>query len=281
MARGRRKEPFVYEGNEYRSVEECCDEMGVSYCAVTTAVSRNGITHEEAIEKQLAKKPFEFNGEIFKTRNEACRKYGVPFANVRSKAERYGISFAEALQSEAEKPFNPNGNAVEYEGRLWKSKRALAKSYGIITETANACAKSKGLSFTEALTYLRKKGMGHEPSVSDVTNNTCFRFRGKYYSSVSKACGEYCIFYPNMKKSLDSGMKPAEALEYWVNEREKRDAERIFEYEGKTYGSLRSCCKEYGLKTKDVRDLLSGENMSRPEAVKECVRRRQEETSEE
>ena len=252
----KRKMTFRYEGKEYETIEKCCEEFGVSYCAVTTDVCRNGATHADAITKRREKKPFEFEGVSYRSRNACCRSRGVAYANVKQKAVQDGIEFEEALRLILDSPRNPNGNKIFYGGRMWKSKRALAVSYGLVKETVLACARENGLTFTEALDLLLSKGKGRKPEEKDVRANACFEFRGKYYASPSQACGEYGIFYPNVKKSLDSGMSQAEAVEYWVKKQEERNRSRRIEFEGTSYPSVRACCRELGVKPEAVRKAL-------------------------
>ena len=267
---------FTYDGKTYKSIEKCCEELGVSYFAVTTDACRNGTPHDEAIRKRIGKGSFEFKGKTYGSRNACCKALGLSYAAVRQKALQEGTTFEEALLKKSEGPINPNGNRTEFAGRVWKSKKALAEAYGMQKETVSARAKRDGTTFAEALAAMRAEGKGHEPKAKDLRENACFEFRGKTYSSMSQACGERGLFYPNVKRSVDSGMSKAEALEYWASRKEEREARRTFEYAGKKYSSLRACCKETGIKAEDVRRLTREEGMSRGEAVLECARRKKE-----
>ena len=214
---------FVFNGKEYKSVVDCCKDLEINYSAVIAYAGRNGVPYDEVIRRSLEKKNFVYRGQTYSSRNSCCKAFGIPYVYVKNQAETRNVDFCKALDICIDQNIKRGSQRVLYDGYIWKNKARLVEAYGLKKHSVYTYARNHKLTFVDAMDHMLQKDRGRRPTQEEIEENACFCFRGKYYSSISEVCGEYNLYYPNVKHSLTQGMTFVEALEYWVKQREERD----------------------------------------------------------
>lgn len=99
---GPKNTKFVYRGQTYPSVKDCCVAVGVPYNAVKARCCRTGCTAEDAIDYYLEQgyKPrrgFFYNGQIYPSRTACCESQGISYSSVNDYCHSTGCTWEEAI----------------------------------------------------------------------------------------------------------------------------------------------------------------------------------------
>lgn len=153
-------------------------------------------------------KVVDFEGRVFPSKASMLSFYGVPKSTFDSRIER-GYSLKDALTL----PKLKNADKIEctdHLGRVFPSKRAMAKFYNIGVSTLNSRLNA-GLSIKDALTLKvsnTRAGNGVE----------CTDLQGRLFSSLSSMANHYGVNPVSLRYWMKKGYTSAEALEKLLKE---------------------------------------------------------------
>ena len=105
---------------------------------------------------------------------------------------------------------------VVYNGKVWKSERALCRAYGIDVTSVFTRKKRFNCSFYEAIEHYVETGLASEPTEELESQNLALCYRGEYYHSPSSAAQAYGLNRYYMSKMLCTGATFESAMDYLI-----------------------------------------------------------------
>lgn len=182
---------IVYEGSEYYSFEDLCNDYGISLSTFLYRVKK-GLSIKECLDPNDRRgktgKEVEFNGKIYNSLKEVCKAYGCSYAVVKTRLLK-GVQLKEAL--------GVFDGVVKVEGKLYPSIAYAREIYGI-SESAFLKRYNKGGTLEEAL---------------KIGGDSIVILDGLAYTSLREACAEHNVQYNTVYNRIQRGWSINEAFE--------------------------------------------------------------------
>lgn len=244
-------------GKYYESIKDCCEDLGITYKALSTFKCRNNISNTvDAVYAYLnSKDSFVYNGMSYSFMKDCCNALDISCARVRYYMGTIGLSFDEAvlrIRSKDAKKLETlkvdKARTFEFRGRKYKSKKECCDILGLKVKNVHSMAKSHNVTFEIALSKILDGE--YESGKSNMEHNT-FEYNGVVYSSKLSCCKKYDLSYNSVKYYTDShNIDFIDALDAYLGS----DAGHSFEYHNVVYKSKKDCCDTLGLSVKKVWD---------------------------
>lgn len=187
IEQGVNKNEVVVFGKTYISAIEALKHFDVSYERMKHLLMKHyGL--EEAIIYCLTNDII-YNGKKYTKLVDLCSDYGMDSKIINTRL-RLGWTLYEALNKEKKEP--TNSKTVEYRGKIYKSQKELANSYGLHTDMVRAFVKRHKVDYVTAFdiinTFLEPYG-GNRPSI--ISKIPYVIYNGEWLKSSDVLC-EVC-----------------------------------------------------------------------------------------
>ena len=280
--RHRAKEAFVYEGNKYISLGQCCEFYGINESSVRTRAWRKKCTWEEAVKYYIQKKETEtpkmqffYKGKKYKSVSACCAEYGVNASSVRNRAKTTECSIEESLDhfiKKARMEIQPS--VFIFRDKTYRSLEECCLEYGVNADSVSSRKYRLNCTMEESLEhFIENKDMIAERIQK-------FTFKGIEYRSLRACCQKYgiddiCV----RQRARDKNCSLEESFTHFMTrKRKKMLSNPEFEYHGTVYPSLKVCCEELGINKSSVISRSHRAGCSLQEAVEYYVSQQERRT---
>ena len=232
-----------------------------------------------------------YEGKTYETIKELAEEYGIDRKRIYSFRHR-GWSLEEAIRMCID-DVRGRGRLFEYNGKLYRSPKALAEEYGLpwnslshymqrcktVEEAVKSCKEAQEKKITlwgkqyqsryevaEAFgiretsitfrSYTRKATL--EEIVLELLQKESIYFEGNTYNTLTELCAKYQVQPCNVFERLKYGKTLEEAVYLPIRNNGKRYE---VEYEGKVYQNAAFLCREYHIS----KSLVKGQQRYKPE----------------
>ena len=232
-----------------------------------------------------------YDGKTYETIKEMAEEYGIDRERIYSFRHR-GWSLEEAMRMCID-DVRGRGRLFEYNGKLYRSPKALAEEYGLpwnslshymqrcktVEEAVKSCKEAQEKKITlwgkqyqsryevaEAFgiretsitfrSYTRKATL--EEIVLELLQKEPIYFEGNTYNTLTELCAKYQVQPCNVFERLKYGKTLEEAVYLPIRNNGKRYE---VEYEGKVYQNAAFLCREYHIS----KSLVKGQQRYKPE----------------
>ncbi len=248
---------IIYNGNYYKSYRECCDSLGLSYAAIAQYRSRNKCSWTEAIDQNINKQPVQrgitYQGESFPTIAACCRALGINLRTVATYKQKHNVSTEKAIESLLQ---GQEQRKVFYKDKEYPSWAACCQELGVNYQSANSWRVKTHCSWDEAIKHLEDRQCQYE---------------GIRYSTLKECCDQTGLNYNAIAEiRRTQGCSAEDAVKQFV---EKRKNAREVSYDGKSYPSIKACCKEIGVSYSAVCYYVKTHKCSVSEGIEAIVNR--------
>ncbi len=240
-----------------------------------------------------------YDGKTYETIKEMAEEYGIDRQRIYS-FRRRGWSLEDAMQM-CINDVRGRGRLFEYNGKLYRSPKALAEEYGLpwnslahyiqrcktIEEAVDRCKETQekkimlwgkryqsryalaiafGIRETSISARIHTRNMTLEEIILELLQKEPICFEGKTYNTLVELCAEYQVQPCNVFERLKYGKTLEEAIYLPIRNNGKRYE---IVYEGKVYQNAAFLCREYNIS----KLLVYGQQRYKPEySFIECFR---------
>lgn len=240
-----------------------------------------------------------YDGKTYETIKEMAEEYGIDRQRIYS-FRRRGWSLEDAMQM-CVNDVRGRGRLFEYNGKLYRSPKALAEEYGLpwnslahyiqrcktVEEAVDRCKEAQekkimlwgkkyqsryevatafGIRETSISARIHTRNRTLEEIVLELLQKEPICFEGKSYNTLVELCAEYQVQPCNVFERLKYGKTLEEAIYLPIRNNGKRYE---IEYEGKVYQNAAFLCREYNIS----KLLVYGQQRYKPEySFIECFR---------
>lgn len=198
---GRKGKEICYQGKVYRSMQELCDAYGIKAVMFSYYNSTKGMSVEDSVERCLNPvregNSITYKGITYASESEMCYRLGVKY-NTYMKRKSSGKTLEECLSIDKEER-GRKGNEVYYQGRVYKSEKALCEARGV-NYNSYLSRKSSGKTLEECLST----------DESNKSNEICYQ--GKVYKSGRALCEAHGVSYSTYRSRRKKGYTVEESL---------------------------------------------------------------------
>lgn len=216
-----------------------------------------------------------YDGKTYETIKEMAEEYGIDRQRIYS-FRRRGWSLEDAMQM-CINDVRGRGRLFEYNGKLYRSPKALAEEYGLpwnslahyiqrcktVEEAVDRCKEAQekkimlwgkryqsryevatafGIRETSISARIHTRNRTLEEIVLELLQKEPICFEGKTYNTLVELCAEYQVQPCNVFERLKYGKTLEEAIYLPIRNNGKRYE---IEYEGKVYQNAAFLCREY------------------------------------
>ena len=240
-----------------------------------------------------------YDGKTYETIKEMAEEYGIDRQRIYS-FRRRGWSLEDAMQM-CVNDVRGRGRLFEYNGKLYRSPKALAEEYGLpwnslahyiqrcktVEEAVDRCKEAQekkimlwgkkyqsryevatafGIRETSISARIHTRNRTLEEIVHELLLKEPICFEGKSYNTLVELCAEYQVQPCNVFERLKYGKTLEEAIYLPIRNNGKRYE---IVYEGKVYQNAAFLCREYNIS----KLLVYGQQRYKPEySFIECFR---------
>lgn len=232
-----------------------------------------------------------YDGKTYETIKEMAEEYGIDRQRIYS-FRRRGWSLEDAMQM-CINDVRGRGRLFEYNGKLYRSPKALAEEYGLpwnslahyiqrcktVEEAVDRCKEAQekkimlwgkryqsryevatafGIRETSISARIHTRNRTLEEIVLELLQKEPICFEGKTYNTLVELCAEYQVQPCNVFERLKYGKTLEEAIYLPIRNNGKRYE---IEYEGKVYQNAAFLCREYNIS----KLLVYGQQRYKPE----------------
>ena len=232
-----------------------------------------------------------YDGKTYETIKEMAEEYGIDRQRIYS-FRRRGWSLEDAMQM-CINDVRGRGRLFEYNGKLYRSPKALAEEYGLpwnslahyiqrcktIEEAVDRCKETQekkimlwgkryqsryevatafGIRETSISARIHTRNRTLEEIVLELLQKEPICFEGKTYNTLVELCAEYQVQPCNVFERLKYGKTLEEAIYLPIRNNGKRYE---IVYEGKVYQNAAFLCREYNIS----KLLVYGQQRYKPE----------------
>lgn len=244
-----REKKLIYKGNEYNSLSELCNDLGLNYCRVNKRLHL-GLDLKHAIENPLGfgKNSIEFNGKVYKSYRDIYDDYkpNISYSGFVKRIKRYlgnkelvtngrlprkgefivynGVKYRNL--KEFYKSINSKYSYV-YAANLYRSGIPISRIANILT-SGSRYIKCNGIEYKSTSDFIKKnnlkahrvyrclkKGYSYEKCLRCCKSSSyCFEYDGTVYESLRKFCEKNNLSYSKMSYRVHTcGLSIYEAVD--------------------------------------------------------------------
>ncbi len=307
---------YCYDGKTYETIKEMAEEYGIDRQRIYS-FRRRGWSLEDAMQMCINDvrgrgRLFEYNGKLYRSPKALAEEYGLPWNSLahyiqRCKTVEEAVDRckeAQSLEDAMQMCINDvrgRGRLFEYNGKLYRSPKALAEEYGLpwnslahyiqrcktIEEAVDRCKETQekkimlwgkryqsryalaiafGIRETSISARIHTRNMTLEEIILELLQKEPICFEGKTYNTLVELCAEYQVQPCNVFERLKYGKTLEEAIYLPIRNNGKRYE---IVYEGKVYQNAAFLCREYNIS----KLLVYGQQRYKPEySFIECFR---------
>lgn len=250
---------FKFQKVKYKNFAECCRAYGLRSASVIALGKRKGYSRRQALIESIKfseTRKFIFRNSEYETFSACCRDYGFHSPDtISSYAKRHSVSKQEALE------------------HYLKSKPQFL-FHEVHYNSLQECCETYGINYNSVKTYMFRAGEPPEKALEYyivLYHDHLFEYDGITYQDLSTCCEKYGINPKavwNRAWRKDSSLK--EAFQHCLNAKENNT---YFEYMGKKYYDIPSCCADYNINPQSVHSYLFRNHSNNiPEAIDYIVK---------
>jgi molybdenum-dependent DNA-binding transcriptional regulator ModE len=264
------KRKIIVKGNEYESVKQACDALGVHYGNTRRRLSDLPHQSQEAIDLcfEKARRPggqqIKVKGELFLSLRAAAKAHDINYYRVRKDLKL----FKNPTQEQIDDCFD---GQIKRTGRGRPGKAITID--GVEYPSINQAAKTLGMKFSTVHRRLTTTEKIDERCFEPVSKGHKIEVEGVTFETIKDACKHYNQTYEKILWRLGQlGDVPKQAdIDYCFKTKrlESKSGKKIV-VEGKQFGSINSAALSYGIKTSTVSGRLQRLKNPTPEQIDQC-----------
>ncbi len=234
----KRKGPRVHrdhKGNEYPTLSKMCEAYNIKESVYRGRINK-GWTVEEALTGIRADCPesnvVDHLGNHYRSVSEMCKHYGVRPDSFCQRRKR-GWTLEETLNGKR------NTTVTDHLGNTFPDLNAMCAFHGVKRSTYHQRLRN-GATLEQALSKARHVR-------GDRQGNPTVDHEGKEYPSQRAMCRAYGIKVAAFRARLRNGYSLEDALTAAHGAHRERTAEKVTDYKGEHYTSVKKMCEAYGV----------------------------------
>ena len=151
---------FQFQGEEYGSIKECCEALGVNYGSFKDYRHRTGCTAEEALDgyfpgaEHRPTQKFFYNGQGYPSVKACCEALRISYASVMCYRHDTDCTTAEAIDHILAVVYASRQGFV-YNGQHYESINACCRALRIPSSAVFTHRKRTGCTVEDAITHYR------------------------------------------------------------------------------------------------------------------------------